>query len=208
MPPVLSPSHNGSRKLVIDDILDLRAYEKVRVAEKARVMELKRKRRVELGTVLSVLFENRDTMWMQIQEMLRAEKVLTDEGVYEELDAYNPLIPERGQLSCTVFIEITTEAAMREWLPKLVGIERSIVVVLSDGTEVHPVTDAQHDAALTREDITAAVHYIHFDFTPEQVVTFASGPVQLRCIHPNYLEVIELADSTIGELLIDLQANS
>ena len=91
MPPVLSPSHNGSRKLVIDDILDLRAYEKVRVAEKARVMELKRKRRVELGTILSVLFENRDTMWMQIQEMLRAEKVLTDEGVYEELNAYNPL---------------------------------------------------------------------------------------------------------------------
>ena len=63
MTPVLSPSHNGSRKLHIDDILDLRAYEKVRVAEKARVMELKRKRRVELGTILTVLFENRDTMW-------------------------------------------------------------------------------------------------------------------------------------------------
>ena len=208
MTPVLSTSHNGSRKLVLEDILDLRAYEKVRVAEKARVLELKRKRRVELGTILTVLFENRDTMWIQIQEMLRAEKVLTDEGVYEELNAYNPLIPEPGQLSCTVFIEITTEAAMREWLPKLVGIERSIILVLSDGTEVHPVTDAQHDAALTREDITAAVHYIHFNFTPEQVATFAGGPVQLRCIHPNYLEVIELADSTVGELLLDLQANS
>jgi len=82
------------------------------------------------------------------------------------------------------------------------------VLVLSDGTEVHPVTDAQHDAALTREDITAAVHYIHFNFTPEQVAAFASGPVQLRCIHPNYLEVMELSDSTVGELLLDLQANS
>ena len=198
----------SSRKLKLEDILDLRAYERIREESRATSIETKRKRRIGLGTVVTVMFENRQTMWYQIQEMIRSEKSMQDEQVMEELHAYNPLIPEAGQLSATLFIELTSEEQMREWLPKLVGIERSIVVVLSDGTEVHPVTDAQHDAALTREDITAAVHYIHFDFTPEQVATFASGPVQLRCIHPNYLEVIELADSTIGELLIDLQSNS
>ncbi len=198
------PAATSSRKLVLDDILDLRAYEKVRAAEKARVADIKRVRRVELGTILSVLFENRDTMWLQIHEMLRAEKVMTDEGVHEELNAYNPLVPEVGQLCCTVFIEITTEDAMREWLPKLVGIEKSIVIVLPDGREVRPVTDAQHDAALTREDITAAVHYIHFDFTPDEVAAFATGPVQLRCTHPNYLEVIELSSFTVQSLLGDL----
>jgi len=190
---------------VIDDILDLRAYEKVRADEKVRIGEIKRKRRVELGTLLAVIFENRDTMWLQIQEMLRVENVLSEEGVYEELNAYNPLVPEPGQLCCTVFIEITTEAAMREWLSKLVGIEKSIVLVLSDGREIHPVTDAQHDAALTRSDSTAAVHYISFNFTPSDVAAFSAGPVQLRCVHPNYLEVAELAPHTIVELRHDLE---
>jgi hypothetical protein len=93
---------------------------------------------------------------------------------------------------------------MREWLPKLVGIERSFRIKLADGREVAPLTDEQHDAALTRDNVTAAVHYIRFEFGPDDLAAFGSGPVQLVCTHPNYLEVVELAPFTVAELSADL----
>ena len=198
------PPTTVSRKLTVDDILDLRAYEKVRAERKTAAIETKRRRRIELGTIVTVMFESRDTMWYQIQEMLRAERVISEEGVLDELRAYNPLIPEPGQLCATIFIELTSDTAMREWLPKLVGIERSFRIRLANGREVAPVTDEQHDASLTREDVTAAVHYIRFEFSPEDLTAFGEGPVQLLCAHPNYLEVAELASFTVAELASDL----
>ena len=198
------PPTTVSRKLTVDDILDLRAYEKIRAEKKAAIIETKRRRRIEMGTVVTVMFESRDTMWYQIHEMLRAERVISDEGVIDELRAYNPLIPEAGQLCATIFIELTSDAAMREWLPKLVGIERSFRIKLANGREVAPVTDEQHDAALTRDNITAAVHYVRFEFGPDDLEAFGAGPVQLVCTHPNYLEVVELAPFTVAELASDL----
>ena len=200
------PPATASRKLELDDILDLRAYEKVRTEKKAEVLDIKRRRRIEVGTFVTVMFESRDTMWYQIQEMLRAERVISDEGVLDELRAYNPLIPEPGQLCATVFIELTSDDSMREWLPKLVGIERSFRLRLADGREIAPVTDEQHDATLTRENVTAAVHYIRFEFGADDVAAFGNGPVQLLCTHPNYLEVVELAPHTVAELRGDLGA--
>jgi hypothetical protein len=87
----------------------------------------------------------------------------------------------------------------------LVGIERSIVIRLADGTQIRSVVDEQHAEGLTRETVTAAVHYVRFEFTPEQVAQFAKGGVQVRCDHPNYLEVIELPEFTVAELLTDLR---
>ena len=198
------PPTTVSRKLTVDDILDLRAYEKIRAEKKAEIIETKRRRRIEVGTFVTAMFESRDTMWYQIQEMLRAERVISEEGVVDELRAYNPLIPEAGQLCATIFIELTSDSAMREWLPKLVGIERSFRIKLADGREVAPLTDEQHDAALTRDNVTAAVHYIRFEFGPDDLAAFGSGPVQLVCTHPNYLEVVELAPFTVAELSADL----
>jgi hypothetical protein len=151
------------------------------------------------------MFENRQTMWYQIQEMIRSEKSMLDEQVMEELHAYNPLIPEAGQLSATLFIELTNEDQMREWLPKLVGIESSLLIKLSDGTQVRCITDEAHAEQLTRDYITAAVHYVRFEFTPEQVELFAAGGAQLVCDHPAYGESIALPDFTIAELLTDLR---
>jgi hypothetical protein len=193
-----------TRKLTVDDILDLRAYEKIRSEKKAQILEIKRRRRIELGTFVTVMFESRDTMWYQIQEMLRAERVISEEGVIDELRAYNPLIPEAGQLCATVFIELTSDTAMREWLPKLVGIEKSFRILLGNGREVAPVTDEQHDAALTRDDVTAAVHYIRFEFSDDDLAAFREGPLTLVCTHPNYREAMELADFTVEELARDL----
>lgn len=197
----------SSRKLTIDDIADARAYERERSELRAHVIELKQRRRVSLGTVVTLMFENRDTMRYQIQEMARVERIFTDAGIQDELDVYNPLIPEPGQLCATLFIELTSDDQMREWLSKLVGIEQSVVFRLPDGTPdgstVRCVADPQHAAQLTREHVTAAVHYVTFAFTPEQVAAFGEGAV-LAIDHPNYVEAVELAPSTIVELRADL----
>ena len=195
-----------NRKLTIDDILDLRAYERVREESRAAIIETKRKRRVSLGTIVTLMFENRETMLNQIHEMLRAEKVVNDELVHEELKAYNPLIPEPGQLSATLFIELTSDDQMREWLPKLVGIERSIVIRLANGETIRSITEEGHAETLTRENVTAAVHYVRFEFTPSQVEEFANGGVLVTCDLANYLEAVELAPFAVTELLTDLRA--
>ena len=194
-----------SRKLQLTDILDLRAYERVRDERREEIIELKRRRRVQLGTVVTLMFENRATMQSQIHEMMRAEKVVRDEQIVEELHAYNPLIPEAGQLSATLFIELTTPEQMLEWLPKLVNIESSIVFKLSDGSTVTAITEEGHAETLTRDNVTAAVHYIRFEFTPQQVEAFATGDVEILCVHPAYIEVANLPQFVIDELLTDLR---
>lgn len=196
---------NSNRKLVLSDILEQRAYERIRDTRRAEIIELKRRRRISLGTIVTVMFENRATMQSQIQEMLRVERVVSDEGVLEELKAYNPLIPEAGQLCATVFIELVTDEQMREWLPKLVDIEKSIAIKLANGEVVKATVDEAHAEQLTRETVTAAVHYIRFQFTPQQVVEFAKGDVQVISTLSNYLEAVELADFTVAELLTDLR---
>ena len=154
------------RKLTVADIADARAYERERTALRAQVIELKRCRRVAIGTLVSVMFESRETMRYQIQEMARVERIFTDEGIQQELDAYNPLIPESGQLCATLFIELTSDEQMREWLPRLVGIESSLLFRLPGGETVRGVVTADHAAQLTRDHVTAAVHYLTFRFNP------------------------------------------
>jgi hypothetical protein len=190
-------------KLTLADIADSRAYEREREEFRAHVIELKRRRRVHLGTVVALVFENRDTMRFQVQEMARVEHINTDAGIQEELDVYNPLIPEPGQLCATLFLELTSDDQMREWLPKLVGVERSLVFRLADGSEVRCGVEAAHAEQLTREHITAAVHFIDFRFTPQQVAVFDEGVV-LAIDHPEYLEEVELPPVTVAELRSDL----
>ncbi len=190
-------------KLTVDDIADARAYEREREQFRERIIELKRRRRVHLGTIVSLVFENRETMRWQVQEMARVEKIFTDEGIQDELDVYNPMVPEAGQLCATLFLELTNDDQMREWLPKLVGIERSLVFRLPDGSEVRSAPEPSHASQLTREHVTAAVHFIEFRFTPEQVQAFEEG-VMLAIDHPDYLEVVELAPFTVQELRSDL----
>ena len=195
-----------SRKLTLANIADVRAYERERATFRSEVLEVKRRRRLSIGTVLSLMFENRTTMRYQIQEMARVEKLVTDDEIQIELDIYNAMIPEAGQLCATLFLELTSDELLRLWLPKLVGIETSILVVLPNGDKVRSIVDEQHAAGLTRTEVTAAVHYLRWEFTSAQVASFASGEVRIEIDHPDYLEVIQLLDSTRNELLTDLRA--
>jgi len=209
----------STRKLTLDDIADLRAYERDREAYRREVIELKRRRRVAIGPIVSVVFENRETMRSQIQEMARAEKMVSDEQIQKELDVYNALIPEPGELSATLFIELTGEDALRDWLPRLVGIEHSVILRLpgdggagaaagngsSGGEIVRAVPEAAHEEALTRPEITASVHYIRLSLDPAQVERFGAGPVFLGVDHPEYREESALTDEVRAELLTDLR---
>lgn len=194
-----------SRKLTLTDIADLRAYERERAEYRAAVMAIKQRRRFHIGPFITLVFENRETMRFQIQEMARVEKLMTDDKIQAELDTYNPMIPGPGELCATLFIELTSEDQLREWLPKLVGIERAVVLRLGDGTEVRCVTEAQHASQLTREEVTAAVHYIQFELTDDQIAAFEAGPVTLAIDHLHYREGVELGPDNIAELLTDLR---
>ncbi|MCU1461385.1 MAG: hypothetical protein JWO37_1460 [Acidimicrobiales bacterium] len=195
-----------SQKLTLDDIADLRAYERERDEFRDRIIQLKKLRRVQIGPIVTVLFENRDTIRFQVQEMARAERMLSDDAIQHELDVYNPLIPSAGELTATLFIELTSKGQLMEWLPKLVGIERSIELQLGEDAEVvRSVPDGAHAAQLTREEITASVHYIRLHLTDGQIERLAAGPAWLAANHPAYQERVLLPDDTRASLVEDLR---
>lgn len=195
-------------KLTMEDIVDLRAYERERPEFRDRIIALKKRRRVSVGPVVTLVFENRDTIRFQIQEMARAERMLRDDQIQTELDIYNPLIPDPGELSATLFIELTSEAQLREWLPKLVGIERSVELIIGEGEGsdvVRCTPESSHEAQLTREEITASVHYVRFELNPAEIRRFAEEPVILAVNHPSYAEGARLSDEAKASLLEDLR---
>lgn len=199
-----------SRELTLDDIADQRAYERERDEFRREVIAVKKVRRVTVGPVITLTFESRLTMRFQIQEMARAEKMVSDEQIQHELDVYNRLLPSPGELSATLFLELTSEAELRKWLPELVGVERAAELRIGSGDAVEVVTsipEAGHDSLLTREETTSAVHYVRFRLTPDQVEAFARGPVTLAINHPHYPEGVPgvvLGDATRAELASDL----
>lgn len=194
--------------LTIADIQNLHEYELSRLDFRGRVIEAKGRRRVPLGPLMTLVFENRDTVRFQIQEMARVEKLISDEAIQTELDIYNTLIPEPGVLTATMFIELTSEVALRDWLPRLVGIERAAVLELPGGEHVRSEPEAQHAAQLTDGSTTSSVHYVRFALTPAQVEDLARGPVALAVDHPAYHERAELGAETVSELVSDLRSGA
>lgn len=192
------------RKLTVHDIVDLRAYERERDDFRRHIIDLKRTRRVALGPILTILFENTDTMRWQVQEMARAERMLRDEQIAHEVDTYNQLIPESGELSGTLFLELTSDEALREWLPRLVGVEHHLQIVLPDNSVATGKPSDEDEARLTRPDTTAAVHYLRFSLTPGQAAAFEHGPVRVRVDHPEYRHETTLDDVQRAALASDL----
>jgi hypothetical protein len=192
------------RKLSVDDIVDLRAYERERDDFRRHIIDLKRNRRIELGPIMSIVFENTDTMRWQIQEMARAEKMLRAEQIAHEVATYNELIPDAGELSATLLLELTSEVALREWLPRLVGIERHVRLVLPDGTSISGRSSDEDEARLTRDDTTPAVHFLKFRFAHEEIEMFASGPAHIVVDHPEYDQDVALTVEQHAALAADL----
>lgn len=201
----------NDRWLSLDDIADARAYERSRESFRDSIIALKKVRRVGVGPVVSLVFENRDTIRFQIQEMARAERLLSDEAIQTELDTYNPLIPGPGELSASMYIELTSRDEMQHWLPLLVGIETAVVVSIlpAGGNGAGPVqvpctVDPDHAANLTRSETTAAVHFVRFSLTPMQIEQFRTATVSVGIDHPAYQESTTLPTETRDQLLSDL----
>jgi len=196
------------RKLSVDDIVDHRAYERERDDFRAAIIAMKKRRRIALGDFVTIVFENTDTMRFQVQEMARAERMLTDDAIAGEVATYNDLIPDAGELSGTLFIELTDDASLREWLPKLRDLEFAVRFDLgprdaSPSSASRVVAIPRDEERLTRDDITSTVHYLRFPFDAEQRQLLSSGPARLVVDHPEYKVWVELTDAQRAELAGD-----
>lgn len=195
------------QRIHISEIKDLVEYEKARDAMRAEIIELKQRRRVSVGDNLTFLFENRATVLFQIQEMVRTERIVDSPKIQDEVDAYNALIPESGQLSATLFIEIPGIATLppaqaRAAVNRFQGIDRGCVFLKVGERTV----EARFEGGHSKEEKLAAVQYIRFALTPElQAALLDQGvSVKLVAAHPNYRAESELRPEVRAELLRDL----
>jgi hypothetical protein len=191
-------------KLTRGDLYSLEQYAEVRSAFRAQVMEHKKNRRVPLGPIAALYFEDRLTMQYQIQEMLRAERIFEPQGVQEELDAYNPLIPDGSNWKATFMIEVPDEQERRDKLVELKGIENDVWLRI-EGFE--PVfASADEDLERENEEKTSAVHFLRFELTPAMVEAARNGvAVGAGITHSAYTQQLEpLPDNIRLSLLGDL----
>jgi hypothetical protein len=167
----------------IEDILDHIAYEQGRDAFRRHIIELKSPRRIPVGDKLTFIFENRDTVLFQIQEMVRAEHIVKPEKVQAEIDVYNELIPREHELSATLMIEILELSRIKAELDRLVGIDEYVYLDVGDRA-----VRATFDEKQLEEDRISAVQYVRFPLGPEGAAAFRdpSVPARLRVEHPNY----------------------
>jgi hypothetical protein len=165
------------------------------------MIELKRPRRVHVGPVLCFLFENRDTVIFQIQEMTRAERNVDEEAIAEEVAVYNELVPRDHELSATLMIEIPDQQSIRRELDRLIGIDEHVHLDVGGESVRATFDDKQFE-----EDRISAVQYIRFPLGPELAAKFRdpSVPVELRVDHPNYAEKVAIEGETRASLAADL----
>ena len=194
------------RKVERKDILNIYEYEKVRPQKLKEIMEIKKRRRVHVGDKVTFVFENFDTVWFQIQEMIRAERMVDEKDIQFEIDTYNELIPEKNQLSATMFIEIPDQKERRETLPKLVGIHDT--VYLHIGNKYTVKAEANEKSQMDYEEGKASVvHFLKWTLTPEQVEAFKREPVRIEINHENYKAMAEIPPGVKEELIKDLESD-
>jgi hypothetical protein len=191
------------------DLLDLESYERTRPAYREAIIGLKRLRRVAVGDRVSLVFESHETLRFQVQEMLRVEGIREPERVQHELDVYNGLLPSLGELSATLFIEITDPGRVRSELDRLVGIDEHVSLVLGEPHDTERIP-ARFDPDQMEEDRISAVQYVRFPLEPGQAEKLARADIRARiCIdHPNYHADAELRDATRRELVRDLRGEA
>jgi len=193
-----------TRAIRLADVVDFFEYEKVRERRRRRVIELKRKRRVEIRPYLSFVFENRETLLLQIQEMCRVERIIDDAKVQEEIDVYGALLPQPGELSATLFIEISDQDQIKPVLDRFMGIDhgRHVWLEIAGGPTVLGAFEAGHSDE--ERGKLAAVHFVRFAFTPEAMTAFRVSAVDLVVDHPATRARARLSDETRAELQTDL----
>jgi hypothetical protein len=184
--------------------MSLEAYAKARTEFRRHVMAHKAPRRVALGEHLSLIFEDRLTIQYQVQEMLRAERIFEEQGIREELEAYNPLIPDGSNWKATMMLEYPDEAERRTRLQELIGIQDRVWVRVAGHAPVHAIADED----LEREDAekTSSVHFLRFELDPAMIASLRNGAaLALGVDHEHYVAALDpVAAETRAALIADL----
>jgi len=188
------------KKIILDDILGFAAYEKVREEFRREIIDKKKLRRVSVGNNISLVFENRDTVIFQIQEMLRAERITDLDKIREEIAVYNELIPGPGELSATLFIEIEDQTHLRDELLKFLGLDEAVMFKVGNYR-----VPGRFEEGRSKEDKISAVQYVRFRFDVAARQAFISGtPAELAIDHANYRAGTVLDSAVQGSLSLDL----
>jgi hypothetical protein len=190
------------KPLTTADIADIAQYERERPEYRPHMTELKKHRRVQVGDMVTFVFENRDTVKFQIQEIMRAERIVKDDRIQEEVDTYNELIPGVGQLSATGLIEIKDQANLRTTLDTMVGLDHGGTTFLVIGDDR---VEAVYEGGQSNEVRISAVHYVTFDLTRAQSEAIAPGGLEVSLVieHPNYQAQQVLPDDVRLSLAAD-----
>jgi len=191
------------QKILRDDVRDLVQYEKVRDEMRHRLIALKRWRRVPVGDRLTFLFENRDTVLFQIQEMIRTERMVKEEKILEEIETYNDLLPGARELSATMFIEVDDPGRIREVLDRLKGIDRGSTVALQIGGRFE--APGIFEGGRSNEEKISAVHFVKFPFSDSARDAFLDWrePIELVVDHPGYKGRTKIDGDTRRSLMAD-----
>jgi len=186
-----------------DSLLSLEAYAKNRKDFRTRVIAHKKNRTLALGGHVTLIFEDELTVRYQIQEMLRIEKTFEEEGIQDELDAYNPLVPDGTNLKATMMIEYDDPAVRKRELARLIGIEDKTYLQVDGFDKVHAIAD--EDLERDNEEKTSSVHFLRFEFTPAMIDGLKKGAALAVGIdHPNYpVRVDEVAPNVQAALVRD-----
>ncbi len=191
------------KKITRDEILNIYEYEKVRPQKVQEIIQLKKNRRLFIEPWVHLVFENRETVWFQIQEMIRAERMVKEEEIQQEIDVYNELIPDKNELSITMFIEIPEASERKRLLPQLVGIHDHLYFHIGNKHTIRAVADER-----SKEDYeygkAAVVHFLKVRFTEEQVEDFKREPVRVEINHPNYRALGLMPEEVKQGLIKDL----
>ena len=190
--------------LTRSDLYSLEQYAEIRPAFRAKVIEHKKERRAPLGDHAALYFEDALTMQYQVQEMLRIERIFEAAGIQEELDVYNPLIPDGHNWKATFMLEYADENERRRALARLVGIENWIWVEIAGCSRVHAV--ANEDLPRSTAEKTASVHFLRFDLSDAMVAAAKGGAaIAAGVSHPQYEVATVLPEAVRQSLAGDLQ---
>jgi hypothetical protein len=191
--------------LTADDVIPYADYERERDVFRSQIIALKQRRRISVGPLVTLVFENRETLRFQIQEMIRVERIFDPAKVQEELDVYNALLPSKDELSATLLIEITEEAKMKHWLDSFMGLDRGqTVAIVTGGEEVFGEFEGGH----SHDTKISAVHFVRFRPTSSMTAALADlrQPVRLTVHHGEYHAEVSVPGSMREEWLADLSA--
>ncbi|MEQ9563783.1 MAG: DUF3501 family protein [Woeseiaceae bacterium] len=189
------------KTLTRNDLFSLEKYSEIRPQFREQVMAHKRDRRLMLGTNATLYFEDAMTMQYQVQEMLRIERIFEAKGIQEELDAYNPLIPDGSNWKATFMIEFPDENERREMLRHLVGIEQTVWLQVGKLPKIRAIAD--EDLERSDDDKTSAVHFLRFELSEEQKDALKSGAALAAGIdHGNCMVEIRPVDERVRKALL------